>query len=296
MRIGRFNNLAVVKKVDFGFYLDSEDDRWGEILLPYDQAPKGCSAGDRLDVFIYFDSEDRIIATTRRPHAAVGQFNLLRVASVEKVGAFMDWGLPKDLLVPFGEQKIRLQAGRSYIVHVFIDEGTGRIVGSTRINKFIGKTPADYEEGQMVELLIARETELGYTAIIDDAHWGFLYHNEIFKNVRIGKKVRGYIRKLRDDGKIDVSLTSTGYEKVSGIAETILNQLARNNGFLPVTAGTSPEEISDRFGVSKRNYKKALGALYKKRLLSIDPDGIRLLPSSPAPAREKSGLPGGSRR
>ena len=143
LRIGQFNNLAVIKEVDFGFYLDSEDDRWGEILLPFDQAPKGCSAADYLDVFIYFDSEDRIIATTKRPHVVVGQFNLLRVASMEKVGAFMDWGLPKDLLVPFGEQKIRLQANRSYIVYVFIDEGSGRIVGSTRINKFIDQVPAD---------------------------------------------------------------------------------------------------------------------------------------------------------
>ena len=282
LRIGQFNNLAVVKEVDFGFFLDSEDDQWGEILLPHDEAPKGCSLYDNLDVFIYFDSEDRIVATTRRPHAVVGQFNLLRVASMEKVGAFMDWGLPKDLLVPFGEQKMRLEANRSYIVYVFIDEGTGRIVGSTRINKFIDKVPADYKVGQMVELLIARETELGYTAIINDAHWGFLYHNEIFKDVRIGKRVRGYIQKMRDDGKIDLSLTSTGYKKVAGIAETILNQLARNNGFLPVTAKTSPEEISDRFGVSKKNYKKALGTLYKQRLVSIDPDGIRLLPSPSA--------------
>jgi len=282
LKIGRYNNLAVIKEVDFGFYLDSEDDEWGEILLPYGQAPKDCSVDDYLDVFIYFDSEDRIIATTKRPHAVVGQFNLLRVASVEKVGAFMDWGLPKDLFVPFGEQKKRLQANRSYIVYVFIDEGSGRIVGSTRINKFIDQVPPDYEVGQMVELLIAREAELGYTAIINDAHWGFLYHNEIFKDVRIGKKVRGYIQKIRDDGKIDLSLTSAGYEKVAGIAETILNQLARNNGFLPITAKTSPEELSDRFGVSKRNYKKALGSLYKKRLLSIDPDGIRLLPSPSA--------------
>lgn len=282
LRIGQFNTLAVVGAVDFGFYLDSQDDQWGDILLPGNSAPKDCAVGDQLDVFIYFDSEDRIIATTKRPHVMVGQFNLLRVASVEKVGAFMDWGLSKDLLVPFGEQKMRLKADRSYIVYVFIDEGTGRIVGSTRINKFIDKVPADYEVGQMVELLIARETELGYTAIINDAHWGFLYHNEIFKDLRIGKKIRGYIRKLRDDGKIDLSLTSAGYEKVGGIAETILNQLARNDGFLPVTAKTSPEELSDRFGVSKKNYKKALGALYKQRLVSIEPDGIRLLPSPPA--------------
>ena len=278
LRVGQYNNLAVIKEVDFGFYLDSGDARWGEILLPYDQAPKGCSAGDRLDVFIHFDSEDRIIATTRRPHVVVGQFNLLRVASLEKFGTFMDWGLPKDLLVPFGEQKVRLQAGRSYIVRVFIDENTGRIVGSTRINKFLDQVPAAYEEGQTVELLIARKTELGYAAIINDAHWGFLYHNEIFKDVRIGKRVRGYIQKMRADGKIDLSLTAAGYEKVAGIAETILDQLARNNGFLPITAKASPEELADRFGVSKKNYKKALGSLYKQRLLSIDPDGIRLLP------------------
>jgi len=282
LRVGQFNNLAVINEVEYGFYLDSQDDQWGDVLLPINSAPTGCSIGDNLDVFIYFDSEDRIIATTKRPHIVAGQFNLLRVASIEKVGAFMDWGLPKDLLVPFGEQKIRLQANRSYIVYAFIDEGSGRIVGSTRINKFIDQVPADYEVGQMVELLIARATELGYTAIINDAHWGFLYHNEIFKDVRIGKKVRGYIQKIRDDGKIDLSLTSTGYEKIAGIAETILNQLARNNGFLPITAKTSPEELADRFGVSKKNYKKALGTLYKKRFLSIDPDGIRLLPSPPA--------------
>ena len=282
LRIGQLNNLEVIKEVDHGFYLDSQDDQWGEILLPYNSAPKNCSVNDQLDVFIYFDSEDRIVATTKRPHVMVGQFNLLRVSSVEKVGAFMDWGLSKDLLVPFGEQKLRLQAGRSYIVYVFIHEASGRIVGSTRFNRFIDQVPAEYEVGQMVELLIARETELGYTAIINDAHWGFLYHNEIFKDLRIGQKIRGYIQKMRDDGKIDLSLTSTGYEKVGGIAETILNHLARNNGFLPITAKTSPEELSERFGVSKKNYKKALGALYKKRLLSIDPDGIRLLPSPPA--------------
>lgn len=289
LRIGQFNRLAVSKEVDFGFYLDSGDDRWGEILLPRNQAPGGCAAGDQLDVFLHFDSEDRIIATTRRPHAMVGQFALLRVASMEKVGAFMDWGLPKDLLVPFGEQKLRLQASRSYIVHVFIDEGTGRIVGSTRINKFLDRIPADYEAGQQVELLIARETELGYLAIINDAHWGFLYHSEIFQDLRIGARVNGYIRKMRDDGKIDLSLTPPGYEKVAGIAETILHQLARNNGFLPITARTTPEELAERFGVSKKNYKKAIGSLYKKRLLSIDPDGIRLLPP---PAGE--GKPGGA--
>ena len=279
LRIGQFNYLQIIKEVDFGFYLDSEDDEWGEILLPFNSAPKDCAVNDWLDVFIYFDSEDRVIATTKRPHVVVGEFNLLRVSAVEKIGAFMDWGLTKDLLVPFGEQKMRLQADRSYVVYAFRDEGSGRIVGSTRLNKFIDKKPAEYEEGQVVELLILRETELGYKAIINDAHSGFLYHNEVFKPVRVGQKLRGYIQKLRADGKIDLSLTLAGYEKVGGIAETILSALARADGFLPLTAKTSPAEISKLFGVSKKNYKKALGALYKKRLVSIDPDGIRLLPS-----------------
>ena len=293
LKIGHFNYLQVIKEVDFGFYLDSEDDQWGEILLPYNSAPKDCAVHDFLEVFIYFDSEDRVIATTHKPLAVVGEFNLLRVSALEKVGAFMDWGLSKDLLVPFGEQKMRLKPERSYIVYVFRDEASGRIVGSTRLNKFIDQTPADYDEGQVVELLIVRETDLGYKAIINDAHWGFLYHNEIFKQLRVGKKLRGYIQKVRADGKIDLSLTKAGYDKVGGMAAAILKALAKADGFLPLTNDVSPEEISKRFGVSKKNYKKALGALYKKRLVSIDPDGIRMLeaplePDGSAPVSSES--------
>lgn len=277
LNIGQFNTLQVLREVDFGFYLDSGDEEWGDILLPYSSAPKICEVDDWIEVFIYFDSEDRIISTAQRPHAVVGEFNLLRVASVEKIGAFMDWGLTKDLLVPFGEMKIKLQADRSYIVWVFIDENSGRIVASTRLNKFLELEPAEYEFGQEVELLITRETELGYKAIINNAHWGFLYHNEVFKKLRIGKKVKGYIQKRREDGKIDLSLSAMGYEKVDGISQMILGMLGRKGGFLPLTSKTSPEEIYDTFGVSKKNYKKALGALYKQRLISIEEDGIRLV-------------------
>lgn len=277
LKIGQYNELQIIKEVDFGYYLDSGDDQWEEILLPFNSAPKNCEVYDWLDVFIYFDSEDRVIATTERPHAVVGEFNLLRVASVEKVGAFLDWGLRKDLLVPFGEQKVRLKTGRSYIVWVYLDAASGRIVASTRLEKFIDNEPGDYEVGQEVTLLITKETDLGYKAIINDAHWGFLYQNEVFKKLRVGKKLRGYIQKVRDDGKIDLSLTSTGYEKVGGIADTILNKLVKNKGFLPITAKTSPEKIYETFGVSKKNYKKALGSLYKKRMVTIDPDGIRLV-------------------
>jgi len=263
--------------VDFGYYLDSGDDQWEEILLPFNSAPKVCDVYDWLDVFIYFDSEDRVIATTEKPHAVVGEFNLLRVASVEKVGAFLDWGLRKDLLVPFGEQKVRLKMGRSYIVWVFLDKATGRIVASTKLEKFMDSEPGDYEVGQNVELLITKETDLGYKAIINNSHWGFLYENEVFKKLRVGKKLRGFIQKIREDGKIDLSLTAQGYEKVGGIADDILNMLVKKKGFLPITAKTSPEEIYEVFGVSKKNYKKALGSLYKKRMVSIDEDGIRLI-------------------
>lgn len=277
LKVGHYNRLQIIKEVDFGFYLDSGDEEWEEILLPYNSAPKGCEVNDWLDVFIYFDSEDRVIATTERPHAVVNEFNLLRVASVEKVGAFMDWGLRKDLLVPFGEQKVRLKPGRSYIVWVYVDAASGRIVASTRLQKYMSDEPGQYEVGQVVELLITKETDLGYKAIINDAHWGFLYENEVFKKLRVGKKLRGYIKKVREDGKIDLSLTSLGYEKVGGIAETILEKLKAKGGFLPLTAKTPPAEIKAMFGVSKKNYKKAVSALYKQRLITVDDDGIRLV-------------------
>ncbi len=275
--VGQFNNLQIIKEVDFGFYLDSEDENWGEILLPANSAPKNCVEGDWLNVFIYFDSEDRIIATTETPHAVVGEFNLLRVASIERVGAFMDWGLKKDLLVPFNEQKIRMKADRSYVVFVFRDEATGRIVGSSKLGKFLSDLPGDYEEGQKVEILITQETDLGYKAIINDAHWGFLYENEVFKKVRVGKKLKAYIQKMREDGKIDLSLTAAGYEKVSGMSKAILDYLADKNGFMTLNSQSDPEEIYDAFGISKKNFKKAIGALYKERLITIDPDGIRLV-------------------
>ena len=279
LNIGQYNRLQIIKEVDFGFYLDSEEEEWGEILMPFALAPKDCEIYDWLEVFIYFDSEDRIIATIQRPHAIVGEFNLLRVVAVEPVGAFMDWGLPKDLLVPFGEQKIRLKADRSYVVRVYCDDASGRIVASTKLDKFLDDEPGDYQSGQGVELLITKETELGYNAIINNSHWGVLYENEIFKKLRVGQKLRGYIKKVRDDGKIDLSLTAPGYRKIGGIVEAILRELKKNNGFLPVTSKTSAQEISELFGVSKKNYKMAIGALYKERRVTIEDDGIRLVES-----------------
>lgn len=277
IKIGQINNLQVIKEVDFGFFLDSGDEDWDEILLPTSSAPKSCEPDEWLNVFIYFDSEDRIIATIHKPYALIGDFALLRVASIEKIGAFMDWGLQKDLFVPFGEQKIRMKADRSYVVRVFLHEASGRIAASSRLDKFVDNTPAEYEFGEEVDLIIIRETELGYKAIINSSHSGFLYENEVFQKLKVGQKLKGYIQKRREDGKIDLSLTPMGYEKVDGIAQEILNLLKKQGGFLPITAKTSPEKIYSTFGVSKKNYKKALGSLYKKRLVDVEDGGIRLV-------------------
>ena len=271
--IGKFSELEVLRDVDFGFYLDAGP--LGEILLPNNSAPQGCKAGDLVNVFIYLDSEDRVIATTEEPYVQVGEFALLRVIAVENVGAFMDWGLSKDLMVPFREQKQKLECGRSYIVRVYLDEHSSRIVATTKLDRFLNKTDAEYADGEEVDLLITRKTDLGYNAIINSAHWGVLYENEVFERLDVGQRIKGYIRKVRDDGKVDLSLAKPGYAKVDGMAGKIFDLLNAQGGFMSVTSKSSPDEIRELFGMSKKNFKMAIGGLYKKRLISIDPDGIR---------------------
>lgn len=276
LEVGKYNTLPVLREIDHGYILDGGED-WGDILLPFNSAPRKCAEGDLLDVFIYFDSEDRIIATTEKPRAVVGQFSLMRVVAEEKVGAFLDWGLKKDLLVPFAEQKEKLKTGRSYVVWLYLDKGTGRIVASTKLDKFINKYPGSYEMGQEVDLLIVRKTELGYKTIINNLHWGLLYHNEVFQTLKVGQRLPGFVQHVREDGKIDLSLTKVGHEKIDDVADAILKELGRRDGFLHFTPKTSAEEIYKLFGVSKKNYKKALGGLYKKRLITVAQDGIRLV-------------------
>ena len=269
--------LEVARAVDFGFYLDGED--LGEILLPENSVRGACKVGDHVKVFIYRDSEDRLIATMETPYAEVGDFALLRVVAVERVGAFVDWGLSKDLLVPFREQKTPMLAGRSYVVRVYLDEKTDRIVASARLDRFLGKVPSDYEHGREVELLITRRTDLGFTAIVDDTCWGILYANQVFRRLDVGQRLTGYVNKVRSDGKLDLILDKPGYQKVGRMADEILDVLEANRGFLPLTSKSSPEEISRMLGMSKKNFKKAAGALYKERLVSIDEDGLRRLKS-----------------
>ncbi len=274
VRIGKLNRLEVVKELDFGMYLDGGD--LGEILLPRRYVPEGLKAGDTIEVFVFLDSEDRIIATTDRPYAFLGQFAQLKVVSTGTAGAFLDWGLQKDLLVPFREQKHKMEQGKSYVVFIYLDTKSSRIAASSRIERFLDKHPPGFKPGQEVSLLIYEQTDIGYKAVINNSHQGVLYKNEVFQPLAIGQTVKGYIKKVRDDSKIDLTLDKPGYEKIEDLSERILDELRRQGGFITVTDKSAPEIMYELFGMSKKTYKKAVGALYRKRLVTIEPDGIRL--------------------
>lgn len=275
IQVGKFNKLKVLKHVDFGVYLDGGDD--GEILLPLRYMPENCDVGNEVDVFICFDSDDRLMATTEKPKAMVGDFALLKIVATTPVGAFLDWGLPKDLFLPFAEQTRALRVGQEVLVYIYVDK-SDRLSASMRLERNIEKTDAKYEEGQQVNLIIAGRTDLGFKAIIENRHWGVLYGNEVFQPLHQGQKIQGYIKKMREDGKIDLSLQRTGHKSANeDVGPKILELLKLKNGFLAINDKTSPEEIYRLFGVSKKKYKIALGGLYKQRLISVDEDGIRLV-------------------
>ena len=276
--IGRINTLEVVRETDNGFYLDGEN--LGEILMPQKFITEEVRNSNQATVFVYSDSEDRLVATTETPHAMVGEFALLKVVAISRFGAFLDWGLPKDLLVPFREQKLDMVEGRSYLVYIFLDLQTNRIAGSAKLDKFLDNTPPEYEPGDEVQLIITDETDLGYKAIINEEHWGMLYKNQVFQSLSVGQKTKGFISKVREDEKIDLLLEKPGYEKVDEISEKILNELKANNGFLAVSDKTSPEMIKSMFGISKKNFKKAIGGLYRKKLINFESDGLRLVDKS----------------
>ncbi len=276
LQIGKLNTLKIVKEVDFGLYLDGGEE-YGEILLPKRYVPEKFEIEDNLEVFIYRDSEDRIIATTETPIAMVGDFALMEVASVNDFGAFLEWGLQKELLVPFREQKNDMEKGKSYVVYVYLDDETKRIAASSKLNKFLDNVPSEYEPNQEVEVFIASKTDLGYNAIINDLHWGMLYENEVFKALERGQKIKAFIKKVREDEKIDLYLHKSGYDKVDVLTKKILEMLEEEGGFLEINDKTPSTIIYEVFGESKKTFKKALGTLYKKRLIDIEKRGIKLL-------------------
>ncbi len=272
---GKYNKLRITKIVDFGVYLDGGE--YGEILLPMKWVPDSSTPDDELDVFLYFDSSDRIIATTQKPLAIRDEFAYLTVKAVNPVGAFLDWGLDKDLLLPYREQKYKVEEGAKVIVFVYADD-KNRIAASTLIEKYIDTDTSALERGQEVDLLIYAATDLGFKAIIDNKYEGVIYANQVFQPIRKGQKIKGYINAIRDDGKVDISLYKTGYiTKINDLCENVIDVLKQNNGFVPLTEKNTPEEIYLTFSISKKNFKQALGRLYKSRKIIIENSGIRLL-------------------
>jgi predicted RNA-binding protein (virulence factor B family) len=273
-QIGRINKLTIKRKRDYGAHLDGGES--GDILLPKKYVPAKCRPGDEVEVFVYVNKEDRLRATTQKPYATVGQFAKLRMVANSSAGAFLDWGLQKDLLVPRREQHARMEEGKSYVVYIFLDEKTNRITASAKLDKFLGLEPPDYDEGAEVDLLICDKTDMGYKAVVNNAHWGMIYKNEVFQKLYIGQQLKGYIKKIRADHKIDLRLQQSGYEKIDDISRSILKVIKDHGGRIAVTDKTRPEDIYTLFGVSKKTFKKAIGALYKKRLITMDTNGIKL--------------------
>ena len=272
--IGKYNKLKVLRETGSGYFLDGEE--LGDILLPGKYAPSGMHAEDEVEVFLYFDSEDRIIATTDDPYCEVGEFALLEVVDVNETGAFLNWGLQKDLLVPFREQKVKMEPGSWHIVYVYIDDKTNRIAASAKVDKFLGKETVSFQPGEEVELFIYGPCPLGFNAIINQSHWGMLYASEVFQPLNRGENITGYISKIREDRKIDVSLYPAGFKKAATSSELIVEFLKRNDGFMKLTDKSPAEDIYETFGISKKNFKMALGSLYKERIVEIRPDGVKL--------------------
>jgi len=274
VEIGKYNTLNTIAVTDNGVYLDGGD--LGEILLPNRYVPSHCQVGTSIEVFIYNDSADRLVATTEKVLGQVGEFVSLKVVQVNKMGAFLDWGLPKDLLVPYNQQHTKMEVGKYYLVRIFLDQHTDRIAASSKLDKFIDIWPAEYQQGDKVKLIIGGKTDLGFKAIINDLHWGLLYDNEIFQPLRIGKKIDGYIKQVREDGRLDLILTRGSKNTVNNFADTLLNRLQKNGGFIPLHDKSAPELIQRTLGVSKKTFKATVGNLLKKGKLSIEKDGIRL--------------------
>lgn len=275
VQIGKINRLSITRSQEGGIYLDGGES--GDILLTSKVFGKRYTAGDQLDVFVYVDKEQRLLATVHTPTVMVGEFATLRVVSTSTAGAFLGWGLEDDLFVPRSEQQHSMRKGNAYVVYVFLSDKTHRITASSKLDKFLDLQPPEYEAGEKVDLLIYARTDLGYSAVVNGSHVGMIYENEIFQALDIGQRLEGYVKKIREDRKIDLRLQQTGYQRVDDISQSILDALKGNGGMVPLTDTSPPEEIYAMFGISKKTFKKAIGSLYKKKLIMIGTDGIKLI-------------------
>ena len=275
IELGKFNNLEIVKEVDFGLYLDGGDE--GEILLPSRYVPYQYEIGQKLDVFIYLDNEERLVATTLKPYVQVGEFAYLQVSWVNQYGAFLDWGLMKDLFCPFREQRRKMEVGYKYIIHAHVDENSFRIMASAKVEKYLSTDIPPYQPDDEVDILIWQHTNMGYKVIIDNKYQGLVYENQVFRALEIGDKLKGYIMQVREDGKVDVALQRSGRQQTIDFADILLSYMERNGGRCYLHDKSPAEEIYERFKVSKKVFKKAVGDLYKRRLIEITDHGLLLL-------------------
>ncbi|GAB3530408.1 S1-like domain-containing RNA-binding protein [Pontibacter brevis] len=274
--LGNYNELEIAREVDFGVYLSSDD---GDILLPAKYIPKGAQVGDTIRVFVYRDSEDRLIATDLEPYATVGEFACLTCTDTAPFGAFLDWGLEKDLLVPLNNQKDKMQEGRKYCVYLYLDETSDRVVGTSKLGKYLQNENIQLTEGEEVQLLIANFTDIGIKVIINNAYMGMLYQNEVFQDLKMGDKVTGYVKTIRPDNKIDVTLRkpdATVKSESEDAADKIMRLLLQGSGWLPLSDNSTPEDIYKTLGMSKKTFKRAIGGLYKAGKIQLEEDSIRL--------------------
>lgn len=274
LSLGKINTLKVVRKADFGLYLDGGPT--GDILLPNRYVPKNTRIGDEIEVFLYLDQEERPIATTQRPIAMVGDFAHLRVAWVNEHGAFLDWGLMKDVFCPFREQKMRMEIDNSYIVHIHLDEESYRIVASAKIERYLSKERPEYKVNDQVSILVWQKTDLGFKVIVDNMYQGLVYDDQIFRELHTGDRLKAYVSAVRPDNKLDIALQKQGREQTLDFAERLHEYLFKHDGYCPFTDKSPADEIYNEFHVSKKVFKRAVGDLYKQRLITLAPDGIEL--------------------
>jgi predicted RNA-binding protein (virulence factor B family) len=269
---GQYHNLKVIKKVEFGFYLDGDGN---ELLLPKRFVPANLTEGDEIRVFVYHDSEDRLIATTQEPKGKVGDIVMLEVVSVTRQGAFLDWGLMKDLFLPLSQQRIKLYKGQFVPVFIYIDPRTGRAAATEKFGQYLSNDQLTVKEKEAVDLFVYRETELGYEVIVNNKHIGLMYFGDVFQDIEIGDRLKGYIKKIRSDNKLDIMPGQPGYQRIESETGKILRLLKEHDGYLPFHDKSEPEKIYEFFGMSKKAFKMALGGLYKQKRISLTKSGIQ---------------------
>ncbi|HAI39660.1 MAG TPA: GntR family transcriptional regulator [Maribacter sp.] len=274
IELGRINNLEILRDTSVGLFLGDEEGN--DVLLPNKYVPTGYEIGQKIKVFCYLDYDERPVATTLEPDIMLGEFRLLQVAEVNEFGAFMEWGLEKHLLVPFREQRVKMKEGQWYVVHCYLDERSGRLVASNKLDKFLSNDTVDLKEWEQVDLVVTRQTDLGWEVIVNERHKGLVYFNEVFKPINIGDVIPGCVKTIRKDNKLDISLQPLGAKVLEPAAKKIYEVLVENGGFLGLHDKSAPEEIRDAFQMSKKTFKKGLGTLYKDRKIKIESDGITL--------------------